>query len=84
LIREKAFLRQVIDITPNLLFAKDREGRFTLANQAVTDIYGTTVDALIGKTDADFNHNKEEVELFRQMDLVVMDSLQERFISFYA
>jgi hypothetical protein len=42
------------------------------------------VDALIGKTDADFNHNKEEVELFRQMDLVVMDSLQERFISFYA
>jgi two-component system sensor kinase FixL len=81
LIREKAFLRQVIDITPTLLFAKDREGRFTLANKAVADIYGTTVDALIGKTDADFNPNKEEVELFRQMDLVVMDSLQERFIA---
>ncbi len=78
---ERAFLRQVIDITPNLIFAKDRQGRFTLVNQAVADIYGTTVDALIGKTDADFNRSGEEVELFRRMDLEVMDTLQERFIA---
>jgi two-component system sensor kinase FixL len=79
--REQAFLRQVIDIAPNLIFAKDRQGRFTLVNQAVADIYGTTVDALIGKTDADFNRNPEEVELFRRMDLEVMETLQERFIA---
>jgi len=79
--QEQDFLRQVIDCTPNLIFAKDRQGRFTLANQAVADIYGTTVEALIGKTDADFNRSAEEVELFRRMDLEVMDSLQERFIA---
>jgi two-component system sensor kinase FixL len=79
--QEGAFLRQVLDITPNLIFAKDRQGRFTLANQAVANIYGTTIDALIGKTDADFNRNVEEVELFRRMDLEVMDTLQERFIA---
>jgi PAS domain S-box-containing protein len=79
--REQAFLRQVIDIAPNLIFAKDRQGRFTLVNQAVADMYGTTVDALIGKTDEDFNRNAEEVELFRRMDLEVMDTLQERFIA---
>jgi PAS domain S-box-containing protein len=78
--KERSFLRQVIDIDPNFIFAKDREGRFTLANQAVADAYGTTVDRLIGKTDADFNPNREEVELFHRMDLEVIDTLQERFI----
>jgi PAS domain S-box-containing protein len=78
--KERAFLRQVIDIDPNFIFAKDRDGRFTLANQAVADAYGTTVENLIGRTDADFNPNREEVELFRRMDLEVMDTLQERFI----
>ena len=78
--RSHAFLRQVIDIVPNFIFAKDREGRFRLANQAVADAYGTTVDQLIGKTDQDFNANSDEIECFRLKDLEVMDSLQERFI----
>jgi two-component system sensor kinase FixL len=78
--RERKFLKQVIDIAPNFIFAKDQEGRFTLANKAVAGAYGTTVENLIGKTDADFNPNREEVEFFRRMDLEVIDTLQERFI----
>ncbi len=78
--KERAFLRQVIDINPNFVFAKDREGRFTLVNQAVADAYGTSVEKLIGKTDADFNPNADEVRLFRQADLAVMDSRREMVI----
>jgi two-component system sensor kinase FixL len=78
--KERAFLRQVIDIVPNFIFAKDREGCFTLANQATAEAYGTTAENLIGKTDRDFNSNFEEVEFFRRMDLEVMNTLQERFI----
>jgi two-component system sensor kinase FixL len=78
--KERAFLRQVIDIDPNFIFAKDREGRFTLANRAVAEAYGTTVEDLIGKTDADFNPHAEEVQSFHRMDLEVIDTLQERFI----
>ena len=78
--RERAFLLQIIEINPNLIFAKDRQGQFTLANKAVADIYGTTVAGLIGKTDADFAPNAEEVEAFRRGDLQVMDTLQELFI----
>jgi PAS domain S-box-containing protein len=77
---QRAFLRQVIDIDPNFLFVKDRQGRFVLVNQAVADTYGTTVDDLVGKSDADFNPNPEEVEHFRRDDLEVMDTLQEKFI----
>ena len=79
--RSEAFLRQVIDINPNLVFVKDREGRFTLANKAVADVYGTTVENLIAKTDADFNANFDEVEHFRLVDLKVMDTRQEQVIS---
>jgi PAS domain S-box-containing protein len=51
-----------------------------LANKAVADAYGATVENLIGKTDADFNPNQEEVASFRQNDLSVLDSLQDLFI----
>jgi PAS domain S-box-containing protein len=78
--KSHSFLRQVIDIDPNFIFAKDHEGRFTLVNKAVADAYGTTVDNLIGKADADFNPNQEEVAFFRQKDLAVMDTLHELFI----
>lgn len=78
--RSHDFLRQVLDIAPNFIFAKDRSGRFTMVNQAVADVYGTTVENLVGKTDADFNPNRAEVEFFLNMDREVMDSQRERFI----
>jgi PAS domain S-box-containing protein len=69
---QRKFLRTVIDTNPGFIFAKDWEGRFTLVNKAVADTYGTTVEDLIGKTDADFNPNKEEVEHFLHDDREVM------------
>ncbi len=78
--RSHKFLRQVIDADPDLIFAKDREGRFSVANKAVADWYGTTVDDLIGKSDADFNPNADEVEFFQANDLEVMNSGRDRFI----
>ncbi|HIK12232.1 MAG TPA: response regulator [Oscillatoriaceae cyanobacterium M33_DOE_052] len=58
---QRRFLRQVIDTNPNMIFVKDEKGRFVLANQAMARVYGTTVEELIGKTDADFNPNQTEV-----------------------
>jgi PAS domain S-box-containing protein len=78
--RSHVFIRQIIDTDPNFIFAKDGEGRFTLVNQAVADCYGTTVEQLIGKTDADFNTDAEQVKHFRRMDVEVMEGLCERFI----
>src|SRR5436309_12712767 len=77
---QRSFLRQVIDLKPSFSFAKDRDGRFTLVNRAVADAYGTTVENLIGKTDADFKPSAEEVAHFRRNDLEVMDTRQEKLI----
>ncbi len=78
---QQEFLGNVIDTNPNLIFVKDWEGRFKLANQALADIYGTTVEDLIGKTDADFNSNRAEVEQYLQDDREVMETLQAKYIS---
>lgn len=75
-----AFIRQIIDTDPNFIFTKDGEGRFTLVNQAVADAYGTTVEDLVGKTDADFNRKADEGTFFRGIDLDVMNTREERFI----
>jgi PAS domain S-box-containing protein len=89
LVESRRFLRQVIDTVPNFIFVKDREGRFVLVNQAVADAYGTSVEKLLGKTDADFNPNAKEVERFRRDDLAVIISgkravIQEEFITDHA
>jgi PAS domain S-box-containing protein len=78
---QQDFLRRIIDTDPNLVFVKDWDGKFTLANKAVADIYGTTVEGLVGKSDADFNSNEEEVQAFLRADREVMASLRTKLIS---
>jgi PAS domain S-box-containing protein len=77
---QQEFLRLVIDTNPNLIFVKDWDGKFTFANKAVADIYETAVEDLLGKSDADFNSNKEEVEVFLKADREVMETLHSMCI----
>jgi PAS domain S-box-containing protein len=70
----KDFLRKVVDTNPQLVYIKDWDGRFVLANQPVAELYGTTVENLEGKSDADFNPNTAEVESFVRADREVMQS----------
>ena len=74
---QRLFLRQIIDQNPNFIFAKDQAGRFRLVNQAVAEAYGTTVAGLLGKTDADFHDNPEEVEAFQKDDREVLETQAE-------
>jgi PAS domain S-box-containing protein len=53
-------LRRVLDHHPDLIYIKDSDGRFLLANQAVAELYGTTVDELIGKSDKEFSAHARE------------------------
>ncbi len=79
--RQKEFLYNVIDTNPNLIWVKDWNGRFRLVNQALAQMYGTTIEDLTGKFDADFNPVEAEVEHYLQDDRQVMTSLQSKFIA---
>jgi PAS domain S-box-containing protein len=50
---QQSFLRQVIDLCPNFIFVKDPQGRITLANRALSDLYGRPAAEMIGKTDVE-------------------------------
>jgi PAS domain S-box-containing protein len=78
--KQHAFLRQVLDIIPNPIFVRDREGNITMANKSIADFYGTTVDELIGTQDVNQNLDSEQVDHHRAEDHAVMDSLQGVFI----
>lgn len=77
LIKQRDFLQQIIDINPHFIFAKDRQGRFVMANLAFANAYRTTVKELIGKTDADFHPNREMVERYTRDDMSVLKTGKE-------
>jgi PAS domain S-box-containing protein len=53
--RERAILRTFVDNVPDMLFVKDVEGRFMLANPEVARWAGVkSTEELLGKTDFDF------------------------------
>ena len=78
---QQDFLRLVLDSNPAVIFTKDGAGRFTLANRATADVYGTTPDALIGRTDGDFNPRTDEVEQARETDRAVLSTGRSAMIS---
>ena len=73
-------LRQVIDMLPQLVFAKDESGEFLLANEAVAEMYGTTVADLEGATDGDFADSAAEADQFREDDRAVIESGEPKHI----
>jgi PAS domain S-box-containing protein len=78
--QQRVFLRSVIDGNPNLIFVKDWEGRFLLANQAIADLHNTTVEALVGKQDVELNVTPEEAARYTQENRQVIETQQELFL----
>lgn len=73
-------LRQAIDLVPDLIFAKNRKGEYLLANQAVADAYGLTIDEVEGSSDMEVLNKETEAKAFREDDLEVIDSGQPKHI----
>jgi len=77
----KAQLRQVIDLVPHMIYAKDRDGRFLLANKATADGHGTMTEDMIDKTYSELTHAVvEEYEMYLKDDQKVIDGGKLKFI----
>jgi len=72
--RNRESLRQVIDLVPDMVYAKDREGRFLLANRAMADALGTTVDKLTGILESEAHPDLEQARRRLADDRMVFDS----------
>lgn len=74
-------LFQVIDTVPHMIFAKDREGRFLLVNQAVGNMYGKDPKELIGVRRQDIHKEQGEAEKFLKGDQEVLASGKPMLVS---
>lgn len=78
---QKEFLRAVIDLMPNYIYTRDLEGRFTMVNQAVSDVYNTPIKEIIGKKIFDFYPNKKQAEQFVKQDREIFENDQDRLVT---
>jgi PAS domain S-box-containing protein/putative nucleotidyltransferase with HDIG domain len=80
LVRQHTFLRQIIDMSPNLVSVKDSQSRYLLANRRMADVRGITPEQMIGKTDAGLGAISKEASRSRRDDLEVLQTGKEKFI----
>ncbi|MDI3285445.1 PAS domain-containing protein [Polyangium sp. 15x6] len=76
---QQDFIRQVIDSDPNLIFVKDDCGTFLLANKAFADIFGKTVDEIVGQHERELNERRR-ADGFLSIDHQVLGTLEERMV----
>ncbi len=73
--KSQEMLQLVMDNIPQLIFWKDREGRYLGANRAFLDLIGLEDrDWLIGKTDYDLLWTREQADVFQVNDQRVMQT----------
>ena len=68
----EAFLRQIVDTDPNLIFVKDHDGNFQFVNEATARAYGTTPPALVHANQKAFIPKTEEELSFLEADREVI------------
>ena len=73
-------LRRIIDLVPHMIFARDRHGRFLLANRATAAAYGSTVEALVDRSHPPGHGVPEEVEQRLADDRAVLENWESRLI----
>lgn len=70
---QKDLLGRVLELLPDAVFWKDREGRFKGANQSfINAVKCPSVDWLLGKTDLDLGCTDEQAKSFRENDAEVL------------
>ncbi len=70
----KIALRQVLDLVPNMVYAKDREGRLILVNRSFAESLGCTVEELTGATHSTVHPDEEQTAYMLESDRNVLDS----------
>ncbi len=77
----KKLLRDVMDMAPVFICAKNMDGKFILANKKLADFYQTTVDEILKGAHADICEDKDELRSMIADDHEVINSGKPKLIS---
>lgn len=77
-------LQQIFDSSPNCMYIKDRNGNYLIANRTIADLYQTTPEEMIGKSDAHFVEQAVlkpfEASFFEDMDKKTIETKEKQVI----
>lgn len=79
--RSEAQLRQIIDLVPHMIFARDGAGRYLLSNRANARLYGMEPEEIIGKSMEELPGDPEEAKRFALSDQRIFDGGKSEFIT---
>ncbi len=68
-------LNAIMDNSTALIYIKDLEGKYVMANKRFKEFFNLTDPFIIGHTDYDFN-NKEVADHYKKMDMAVVSTLK--------
>jgi hemerythrin-like metal-binding protein/PAS domain S-box-containing protein len=71
--QSNTIIQNVINSTPDLIFAKNTDHQYILANNAFARSLKQSSQSLIGKTDQQFNYTDEQINNFRSQDEKVLN-----------
>jgi PAS domain S-box-containing protein len=66
-------LLQIIELVPHPIFLKDKNGKYTLVNQAQANLFYSTKNDLLGKDDSYFIKNNEELKCIKESDSIILN-----------
>ncbi len=66
------FLKIIIEGMPFPVFLKDEQGKYLLINKLEAELFGLDEAQIIGKEDAHFIQNEEQIEIIRKSDKEVL------------
>lgn len=74
MVKNQHFLRQIADLNPHFVFAKNKDRQFTFVNQAMANTYHREDNEIIGKTIEEVHPFFKEHLNFKEADLSVLSS----------
>jgi len=66
------FLKTIIEGMPFPVFLKDEQGKYLIINKSEAELFGLEEAMIIGKEDADFIQNPEQLEVIKKSDEEVL------------
>ncbi len=85
LLSQRNFLKTIFDAIPDLIWAKNTNGRYLTCNTKFEKFFGAKEDEIVGKTDFDFV-DKDLAEFFIKNDKVTLDrgipTINEEYLIF--
>ena len=74
---QRDYFKRILDLVPNLIYAKDENRNFTMVNKAVSEAFGQTAEQMIGHNEQDFHSDPEQLKRFDEWEKTVLEGGKE-------